>query len=163
MLIFIVMIFYVCLQFQRITYSLIDLLRIAMFTWNFTLLIFVWMWRTKRWGRFYIEVIVRLVYTLSTALTSIKAPAATWHSDSVVLYHLSYNNFLYLVSRSMNNICNSSQMAKSHQLPFKLSVIISLLELTFLDVWVHPQIFLNANRYPIYMGFLSQAYIWWYV
>jgi histone deacetylase 1/2 len=104
------------------------------------------------------------------AFIIIKPSSSTWHcllghpSSFVAQQILRKNNLSY--SSEINPyVCDSCQLAKSHQLPYPISTSVSTvpLELAFSNVWGHAPIFVGKHSY--YVSFIDDfsKFTWIYL
>jgi hypothetical protein len=94
------------------------------------------------------------------AFVTVKPSSSTWHrrlgypSSFVVQQVLRKNNILFTPEINLY-VCDSCQLAKSHQLPYPISTSVSIvpLEQVFSDVWGSTPVSFNKHAY--YVSFID--------
>ena len=98
-----------------------------------------------------------------------KPTSAKWHSrlghpSSVIVQHVLSKNKLPYES-SVESVCDSCQQAKSHQLPYPVSISVSTapLQLIFSDVWGPAPT--SVGRFSYYVSFIDDysKFTWIYL
>ena len=108
--------------------------------------------------------------TSKQAFITIKPSSSTWHrrlghpSSFVVQQVLRRNNIAY-TPESTPYVCDSCQLAKSHQLPYPISTSVSTapLEQVFSDVWGPAPLYAGEHSY--YVSFIDDfsKFTWIYL
>jgi hypothetical protein len=105
------------------------------------------------------------------SLTTVKPSMARWHqqlghaSSPIVHRVVSQNNLSHSKENLEESVCDACQRAKSHQLPFHLSVSVSEepLDLVFSDVWGPASS--CVGRFKYYVSFIDNfsKFTWIYL
>jgi histone deacetylase 1/2 len=108
--------------------------------------------------------------TSKLAFAAIKPSSSTWHRrlghpSSFVVQQVLRKNKIAYTHESTPYICDSCQLAKSHQLPYSISTSVSTapLEQVFSDVWGPAP--LSVGKHAYYVSFIDDfsKFIWIYL
>jgi histone deacetylase 1/2 len=108
--------------------------------------------------------------TSKQAFISIKLSSSTWHRrlghpSSFVVQQVLRKNKIAYIPESTPYVCDSCQLAKSHQLPYPISTSVSTapLEQVFSYVWGPAP--LSASKHAYYVSFIDDysKFTWIYL